>query len=326
MPRFTKGIFESTTVKPFFEKVVVADDASWSMVRVAREPTIPFEWHHHPEYELTLTTNSRGHRFIGDHVGTYDDGDLVLIGPNLPHTWSSSSKIDESQPHMVRVIWFRPEWAVGLTDLFTELRPIGAMLESSSRGLRFSAETTKTVRPIIEAIFEKPPAARLLDLIPVLLTLAADGAAEPLTAPYPATRGSANIDGTRIDRVLQYIHSNYRSDIRVGHLTEIAAISTSGFHRMFRRHTRLTLGDYIVRLRIGDACAQLIANKHSIANIAEAVGYRSLANFGRQFKTLKGQTPREYRNRFMRGGTGPSIDVAELSASGVQSTISSGPP
>src|SRR5438445_12575984 len=76
-------------VKPYLEKVTVADDSSWSMIRVPRDHGIPFEWHHHPEYELTLTINSRGNRFIGDHVGTYDDGDLVLLGPSLPHTWSS---------------------------------------------------------------------------------------------------------------------------------------------------------------------------------------------------------------------------------------------
>lgn len=290
-------------MKPFLEKVVVADDSSWSMVRALRHPNVPFEWHHHPEFELTLTTNSRGHRFIGDHVGKYDDGDLVLLGPHLPHTWSSSSKIDEAQPHNVMVIWFRPEWARGLTELLTELKPINAMLDRSSRGLFFSRQAADGVRGSIETIFEKRPADRLMDLMAILLSLAADEGATPLSAPNK-TPVAIEAAGSRIDRVLEHVHKNYRDEIRVSDLKEIAALSTSAFHRMFMRHTRLTLSEYVMRLRIGEACGELIAGDRPIASIAEAVGYRSLANFGRQFKTLKGQTPREYRRRFNTGQAG----------------------
>ncbi|MCZ3374353.1 AraC family transcriptional regulator [Rhizobium sp. AG207R] len=290
-------------MKPFLEKVVVADDSSWSMVRALRHCNVPFEWHHHPEFELTLTTNSRGHRFIGDHVGTYDDGDLVLLGPHLPHTWSSSSKIDEDQPHNVMVIWFRPEWARGLTELLTELKPINAMLDRSSRGLQFSPRAADQVRPSIEAIFDKEPTDRLLDLMAILLSLATDDGAVPLSAPNK-TSLATEAPGSRIDRVLEHVHNNYRGEIRVSDLKEVAALSTSAFHRMFMRHTRLTLSEYVMRLRIGEACGELIAGDRPIASIAEAVGYRSLANFGRQFKTLKGQTPREYRQRFNVGPTG----------------------
>ena len=284
-------------MKPFVEKVLVSDHSSWSIVMVEREPTIPFEWHHHPEYELTLTTNSRGHRFIGDHVGVYDDGDLVLLGPHLPHTWASSTKIDEDQPHHVMVIQFRPEWAGALTSLLTELGSINAMLERSARGLAFSPAAAQRVRPLIEAIFDKDPAARLLDLIGVLLSLAADDAAEPLTTPNPP-QPAVDSRGSRIDRVLEYIHARYQEEVRVEPLARIAALSRPAFHRMFLRHTRLTLSEYVMRLRIGEACAKLIADDRPIGFIAEDVGYRSLANFNRQFKALKGRTPRDYRKRF----------------------------
>ncbi len=285
-------------VKPYLEKVTVADDASWSMVRVPRDPAIPFEWHHHPEFELTLTLNSRGRRFVGDHVGSYDDGDLVLLGPNLPHTWSSSSRIDEAKPHLVMVIWFRPDWARGLIGLLTELRSVGSLLDRSARGLKFSPGAAGRVRAKIEAIFEKPPADRLLDLISVLLTLAEDSEAEPLTAPSRSPSSTPSSNGSRIDRVLDHLHAHYADDLRIDQLARVAALSPSGLHRMFTRHTRLTLIEYVTRLRIGEACSRLADEDRPIAHIAEMVGYRSLANFGRQFKALKGLTPREYRNRF----------------------------
>ncbi|WP_367118454.1 helix-turn-helix domain-containing protein [Mesorhizobium sp.] len=268
-------------MKPYLEKVTVADDASWSMVRVPRDPTIPFEWHHHPEYELTLTLNSRGCRFVGDHVGGYDDGDLVLLGPNLPHTWSSTSKLDGGKPHLVMVIWFRPEWARGLTGLLTELRPVAGLLQRSARGLKFSQAATGRVRARIEAIFDKPPADRLLDLIAVLLALAEDDAAEPLTAPSRSPQSTLASSGARIDRVLGHLHTHYTDELRIDRVARLAALSPSGFHRMFTRHTRLTVTEYVTRLRIGKACALLTEGDKQIAHIAEQVGYRSLANFGR---------------------------------------------
>ncbi len=293
-------------MKPYLEKAVITDDASFSMLHARREP-IAFEWHHHPEYELTLTTNSFGHRFIGDHVGTYGDGDLVMVGPNLPHTWSSSGKLDDSQVHHVRVIKFKPEWVRGLTGVLTELQPIDAMFTRAARGLKFSDATARTVRAGIEGVYERPPALRVLVLISILLTLSADAGAEPLSAPAPMPLAS-EAGGSRIDKVLEHVHANYHGLLKVEALADIAALSPSAFHRMFLRQTRSTLTAYVMRLRIGEACAQLVADDRPIAVIAESVGYRSLANFGRQFKALKGQTPREYRNRFhLEPATTPAL-------------------
>lgn len=62
-------------MRPLLEKVSLPADGSWTLLNRRLEAGIPFEWHHHPEYELTLTTNSRGRRFVGDSIGGYDDGD-----------------------------------------------------------------------------------------------------------------------------------------------------------------------------------------------------------------------------------------------------------
>ena len=73
-----------------------------------------------------------------------------------------------------------------------------------------------------------------------------------------------------------------------------------GFHRLFRRHTRLTVGEYVAELRIGQACALLINTDLPIKHIADEVGYHNLANFNRQFRAVKQMTPREFRRSFVR--------------------------
>ena len=282
-------------MKPLLEKVAPPDGASWAWLDRRLDEAIPFQWHHHPEYELTLTLNSRGQRFIGDHIGEYADGDLVLIGPNLPHTWASREKIDAERPHVALVMWFRPEWASPLVEVLKELRPVGEMLTRAKAGLQFSADAALAARPSIEALFREKNESRLLALLNVLALLAHDRAATPLATP---TAHEESADRTRIDRVLDHIHVNYADGVSIDDLADIAALSPSGLHRLFRRHTRQTVSDYIMRLRIGEACSMLSGSTRPIAHVAGDVGYNALANFNRQFRALKGMTPREYRRQF----------------------------
>jgi AraC-like DNA-binding protein len=286
-------------LRPLLEKVVPLPGESWAMLNRRLENGIPFQWHHHPEFELTLTLNSRGERFIGDHIGSYDDGDLVLIGPNLPHTWSSRERLDPSLPHVALVMWFHPDWAAPLGGVFTELRAIAVLLERAKAGLRFSPSIAAAARPLIEALFGRPPAERLISLIAVLSYLTRDDAAEPLSSA-PAVSPALG-DRSRLDRVLDHIHTHYDEGLSLSGLADIAALSPSGLQRLVRRHTGTTISLYVIRLRIGQACALLSGTERPIAHIAADVGYESLANFNRQFKALKAMTPRDYRRRFQSG-------------------------
>nr|WP_314259449.1 AraC family transcriptional regulator [uncultured Devosia sp.] len=283
-------------MKSYLEHLTPDADASWATLDRRLDDGIPFQWHHHPEFELTLTLNSYGQRFIGDHIGRYEPGDLVLIGPYLPHTWHSLDRPDPTQPHNALVMWFLPEWAERLTAN-AELRPVGALLARAANGLKFSEPAARQVRPAIETLFTLPPVERFLALVSVLSTLATDRACSALSASAPEL-APASADRGRIDRVLDHIHAGFAEPITIAQLADIAALSPSGLHRTFLRHTRQTVSQYLIRLRIGRACALLSSGTMPIGQIAGAVGYDSLANFNRQFRALKGTTPREYRRAF----------------------------
>ncbi|SFT93253.1 AraC family transcriptional regulator [Mesorhizobium sp. YR577] len=284
-------------MKPFLERLRPEPGTSWAMLNRRLDDGIPFQWHHHPELELTLTCNSRGQRFIGDHIGSYDDGDLVLIGPNLPHTWHSTEKIEDSAPHVALVMWFLPDWASTLSATLVEFSAIASMVERAANGLKFTQSYAARARPLIEDLFSRPADERLLSLMRVLNMLAQDAGAEPL-ASARSVPARAGVDRSRLDRVLDHIHLNYASGLSLGELAEVAALSPSGLHRLFRRHAHVSISDYIMRLKVGEACAMLSGTERPVAHIADAVGYETLANFNRQFKALKGLTPREYRKSF----------------------------
>ena len=287
-------------MRPLFEKVTVPDGASWAMLNRRLDDGIPFLWHYHPEFELTLTLNSRGQRYIGDDVANYDDGDLVLLGPNLPHTWCSAERINASQPHIALVMWFTEGWGASIAETLAEMKPVAAMLQRAGRGIVFSREAAEQARPLIESIPPSAPVARLSRLMEVLAFLATDKAAKPIAGPAAARRKVESPDRARIERVLDHLHAHYRERIAIEDLADVAALSPSGFHRLFRRHTQLTVTDYVTQLRIGQACAMLVNSERPIAHIADEVGYTNLANFNRQFRALKRVTPREFRRSFAR--------------------------
>jgi AraC-like DNA-binding protein len=267
------------------------------MLNRCLDDAIPFQWHHHPEYELTLTLNSEGQRFIGDHVGEYGDGDLVLVGPNLPHTWSSRRKINEGRPHVALVFWFRRAWIDSFVGSAVELNVVESLFMRAASGLAFPADVGRAIRPRFEAVFTLAPGQRLVQVLGILLELAAETAVQPLATTVPLTSAGNH---TRLDRVLHHLHQHYDSPIRIGDLAELAALSQSGLHRLFANHTRTTVSDYIARLRVGDACARLSATDQPIGHIAVEVGYNNLANFNRQFLSLRQMTPRQYRASFRR--------------------------
>jgi len=288
-------------MRPLFEKVTVPEGASWSLLHRRLDDGIPFAWHYHPEFELTLTLNSRGQRYIGDSIEAYDDGDLVLLGPNLPHTWCSAERIDAAEPHSALVMWFTEAWAISMTTALAEMRPVAPLLRRAGRGIAFSREAASTARPIIETIPDRAPADRLLRLMEVLSLLAADSDYRLIAGPSSDRSRVESPDQDRVKRVLDHLHAHYRERIAIAELADVAALSQSGFHRLFRRHTRLTVSDYVSELRIGQACALLVNSTQPIAHIADAVGYGNLANFNRQFRALKKMTPREFRRSFTRG-------------------------
>ena len=285
-------------MRPYLERLAVRPDTSWSMLDRRLDDAIPFLWHHHPEFELTLTLNSRGQRFVGDHVDSYDDADLVLVGPNLPHTWSSSQKLDPAQPHRALVFWFRQDWIERLTGTSVEFQAIHSLVARAVMGLKFPTETGRLVEPEFRTIFDRNPPERLLGLLGILGRVAEAGGAVPLAKAFALKDSRRGRE--RIDRVLTHVHASYADDVKLDDLAEIAALSVSGLHRLFLKHTRTTLSDYVVRLRVGEACARLAGTDQPVQHIAHAVGYRSLANFNRQFRRLRAMTPRSYRATFGR--------------------------
>jgi AraC-like DNA-binding protein len=260
------------------------------------EPDFPFYWHYHPEFELTLISDSEGQRIVGDSLCDYKPGDLVLLGPNLPHSYRSCPADSAAYPlHRAIVIQFQEDCFGDRFFELPEMQSVSAMLQRSSVGLAFGdTQTGKRVADRIWEIPSLPAGRRLVSLLSVLVELAEE--LEAKTIATEALRPNCRIEDRRkTDQVCSYLHQNFDQEIDFTALARTAHMSQACLCRFFRRATGRTMTTYINQLRIGAAVQLLLSSDLSVLEIAFRVGFGNYSNFSRQFKRLKGVTPLSLR-------------------------------
>ncbi len=260
-------------------------------------PQFPFEWHTHPEAELTAIVRGRGMRYIGDSIETFEPGDLVLIGPNLPHTWASRH-IDGADQEAAYV-QFDPRKFVGGPCSLPELAGVRGLLSRARRALHFVGPTAERVVRDMNDWPDRPLGARLTSLLRALdeLSRLGEDEARPLVGPGFAPRTAAN-DADRIDRVCRWVHDHLARPLDHRQAAKLIHVSPATLSRAFRQSTGRSFIAYVNEARIAEASRLLTETRRSISDIAWGTGYRSLAHFNRQFRRYKQCSPRQFRRAY----------------------------
>ena len=280
-------------MQPDLELVQVRDDQSFKIWSHGY-PYRTVRWHFHPEYELHLVTATSGHRYVGDHTGLFAAGDLVLVGPNLPHNWISDVPHGEAVEERCLVLQFTAAFAAGCLATFPELRFLEPMLAGSFRGLRFSPLLAERAGPLMRALLDASGARRVGLLVDILDLVGHAGEVTPLASIGFRPDPSAYLS-TTMNLVLQHIDRNLTGDLNETDLARLARQSVSAFSRSFRKRTGMTFVHYVNSLRIALACQHLGQPELTVAEICYEVGFNNVSNFNRQFLAVKGMPPSKFR-------------------------------
>jgi len=281
-------------MKANVERVSTGGGASF-ICRRRTDPRFGFYWHVHPEIELTHIVRSHGRRFVGDSIEPYEDGDLVLVGANLPHTWDSDPR--RRGPHDAVFCQFSPSFLGSDFLRAPEMAAVRRLLDRAARGLRFTGRTQKAVSRRMDGMERLQGLGRLAALLEVLHVLAGSRDVRPLSS-RPFATFSRREDADRIDRVCKFLNERCTGRISLAEAAAAAHLSIPAFSRFFRRRTGRTLVAYLNELRTGLACRELIESDHPISDIAFDSGFNNLSNFNRKFLELKRMSPREFRRHF----------------------------
>jgi AraC-like DNA-binding protein len=284
-------------VKPRYEQPRTLDGTTF-LSYARRERAFGFGWHYHREYELTLITEGEGTRYVGTTVERYRPGDLVLLGPDLPHTFTSEPYEGMAE---AAVTQFRHDFLGPGFFALPQFLGIDGLLARSARGLRFGG-VGEDMRAVLTGLPRLEPTAQTVALLDVLRHLAADSAATPITGPGYAPAPS-NATRDRIDAVCRHLQQTHTEPVRQEDVAALAHMSPTSFSRFFRAAMGRTLTDYVNQLRVETACSLLTGTSLPVTEVAARAGYRNLSNFNRRFRELKGLRPTEYRAAHQQPGT-----------------------
>jgi AraC-like DNA-binding protein len=252
-------------------------------------------WHFHPEYELHLIVETSGQYFVGDFIGRFQPGNLVLTGPNLPHNWVSEVPEGTSVPRRCQLIQFNEAFLADAMHIMPELAGIEPVLKLSQRGAQFDDQTSAAIQPIMDEVMHAQGVRRIELFMMMMghLSRARDVRALASTGYLPDPSGYMSAG---INKALAHIRAHLIEAFTEADLARIAGQTTPAFSRAFRRHTGMSLVQYVKRLRINLACQLLMTEEAmSITDICFQAGFNNLSNFNRQFLTEKGMTPSLFR-------------------------------
>ncbi len=283
----------------FYEKLTKESEYSINFLEV-EVPCLDVPWHYHPETEIIYIEKSTGSRFVGDHSEQFGDGDVGLIGANLPHVWKSDPIYQKNIPGLVArvlVVHFNHEIFKSSLAVLPEMHGINQLLYDSQFGIKFTGTARTDIEALMKGIIRTKGIEKLVKLIELLDVMSKTKEKQLLASPgYSKIRKSADFD--RFDKAHRYMIENFHQNISLNTVSDIIGMTPTSFCRYFKKHTKKSFHTVLNEIRVGHACKLLIENKMNISGICYESGFNNVSNFNEQFKKIKGITPSQYiRNR-----------------------------
>ena len=268
-------------------------------------PTPLARWHFHDEYELHLITATSGKAFVGDWIGPFQPGHLVLVGPRLPHNWISMDMPEGGVPERDLVIQFAHGPIAHAAEQIAELAQVMALLERARNGIEFFGLSERALQH-----FHTVKAARDFQRLAAFCLYLGDLARCTDYRLLSSVRMQGEDDDAETDQVnvlVNRITRDFALPLSAAALAAELGMSESRFSRFFRRATGNTFTDFVNRIRVNRAGQLLMETDRLVTHICYEVGFNNVANFNRRFLEVKGLTPSEFRRQAgQRFGGAPS--------------------
>lgn len=248
-------------------------------------------WHHHPEIEMVFVNGGSGKRQIGSHLSYYTNGDLILIGSNLPHCGFTDEHTGNKNE---MVIQFNFNFLGPHFFNSPEFSGIAELLEKAKAGIAFGPAVMKTVGNEIEKMEQQSPFERLLTLLHVLRQLENASDYKILNASGFAIELQIQ-DNDRINMIFNYVKDHFTEEIGLETVADLANMTVPSFCRYFKKITKKTFTRFVNEYRIVHASKLLAEKQTSIANISYESGFHNFSHFNKLFKAFTGKSALAYR-------------------------------
>ncbi len=256
-----------------------------------KAPKPRYPWHYHEEIELLYVNRGQGERLVGNHLSSFSNGDLAIIGSNVPHAGFTDEKTNEIAQ---TVIHLRKSFFDSAMLSLPELWGVKALFDKSLYGISFGGEDKDRIGQKMEQLTHKTGLQQFIALLEILDDM--------VQSPYRTVLNTNinpqkinNFDKTRIQIVYNYIEQHFREEVRVKDVADQLSLSESAFCRYFKRTTGNTFSSFLNQYRIMYACRLIKQTDKSFRDIAFESGFNNFSYFFRVFKKIMGTSPSEYK-------------------------------
>jgi AraC-like DNA-binding protein len=262
--------------------------------QIDREQVFYDQLHQHGEIQISYVEKGAGSLIVGDSINEYKAGDILVIGSFIPHVFRSDTRIKEES--LMHTLFFDQD-SFG-KDFFqlTDLSSIQNFFDKSEFGMLIHSRK-RNIIPLFHALSHQNKVEQIASLLMIINQINRSKTA-PLSS-FVYRKNFTDDEGKRMSKVYDYVMERYHEPITLDEIAEKANMSKNAFCRYFKKRTNKTFFQFLIEIRIENACKLIIKNpEFAIAVIAEQCGFNNIANFNRKFKAFKHCTPTQYRNQF----------------------------
>jgi len=279
-------------IKPSFEIIEPSFGSSFYYSRYLQNANNKAHvWHYHPEIEMVFVNGGSGKRQIGSHISYYTDGDLILIGSNLPHcgftdetTGNTNEVVIQMQPNFLGDDFLTLKETKGISNLF----------EKARYGIAFGKDTMKLVGPTLEKMNNLWSFEKLLALLSILRELEQASDYKLLNAQSFSLEMQTQ-DNDRINMVFNYVKDHFAEEISLELVADMASMTVPSFCRYFKKITKKTFTKFVNEYRVTHASKLLAEKPLSIAHVAAESGFQNFSHFNKIFHEFTGKSASQYR-------------------------------
>lgn len=280
---------------PAFEAIKPNIGSSFTSLKFQRNENIKSHvWHYHPEVELIFVCKGSGKRQIGSNISYFSDGDLVLIGSNLPHCGLTNENTNNDYE---MVIQFKPDFLGENIWETPEMQRISALLEKSKAGIVFNENIKRTVGKKIADMHEMSSLNKLLNFLEILDELAITQDYRILNAGKYYLQTQVE-DNERINHIFNYVKDHFKEQITLEEIADIANMKVPSFCRYFKKITNKTFTQFVNEYRITHSLKLLAEQPLSITEVCFESGFNNFSYFNKTFKEYIKKSPSQYRKEF----------------------------
>jgi len=249
-----------------------------------------WEYHYHPEYEIVCVPYGSGTRHVGNHFCNYDNGDLVLIGPNLPH---SGFGLNAHSLHEEVVVQIKHDVFTNSFLSLPEMSSINHLMEKAKCGMHFKGETKQKLTNKLLRLSKLSLFDRFVELA-YILQLMANSDEYELLNPEIMLPAAMKKNNMRLQNIFTYVEQHFHEEIDIQKVASLANLSVPSFCTYFKKIMKVTFTDFLNQYRIQRSCILLQQDK-TIADACFECGFNNVTYFNKVFKKFLNTTPSAFK-------------------------------